>query len=307
MAPCNSNVITPRMIRKGQIQIGDKIEFEPTAHVAASAEPVYEAAHVPASDEPVYEAAQETVAAAQPSAPEVTAHTMVSEVAAAHVAIPTAASISSAAPEAEPTATSTWQAASAEPERTMAPVAVDTTSQPRAAMPQGNPTPSYIGQNAAQQPNAAMQPNATMQPNVAMQPNAAFQSNTASIPLIYQNMTDYVNSLENTGQQSPSFSVPSNPLVPPEYEQTIDYDSVQYMNGFLRTQIGRYMRVEQLIGSDTTEDRYGFLVGVGNNYLLMQDISNGNISVVDLYSVKFAYIYFGEPVFPNIPFGDSGR
>ena len=266
MAPCNSNVITPRMIRKGQIQIGDKIEFEPTAHVAASAEPVYEAAHVPASDEPVYEAAQETVAAAQPSAPE---------------------------------------AATTSPEAV--PEAVDTTSQPRAAMPQGNPTPSYIGQNAAQQPNAAMQPNATMQPNVAMQPNAAFQTNTASIPLIYQNMTDYVNSLENTGQQSPSFSVPSNPLVPPEYEQTIDYDSVQYMNGFLRTQIGRYMRVEQLIGSDTTEDRYGFLVGVGNNYLLMQDISNGNISVVDLYSVKFAYIYFGEPVFPNIPFGDSGR
>lgn len=247
MAPCNSNVITPRMIRKGQIQIGDKIEFEPTAHMAASAEPE---------------------------------HTMV--------------------PEAVP-------------------AAVDTTPQPRAAMPQGNPTPSYIGQNAALQPNATMQPNviqqpnATMQPNVVQQPNAvpqlnaAFQSNTASIPLIYQNMTDYVNSLENTGQQSPSFSVPSSPLVPPEYEQTIDYDSVQYMNGFLRTQIGRYMRVEQLIGSDTTEDRYGFLVGVGNNYLLMQDISNGNISVVDLYSVKFAYIYFGEPVFPNIPFGDSGR
>ena len=101
--------------------------------------------------------------------------------------------------------------------------------------------------------------------------------------------------------------MPSSPLVPPEYEQTIDYDSVQYMNGFLRTQIGRAMRVEQMIGSDSTEDRYGFLVGVGNNYLLLQDITNGNVAIVDLYTVKYVYMYFGEPVFPNIPFGASGR
>lgn len=132
-------------------------------------------------------------------------------------------------------------------------------------------------------------------------------TNTAQIPLAFQQMTYYVNSLENNGTQSPTFNVPSNPLVPPEYEQTIDYDSMQYMNGFLRTQIGRYMRVEQLIGAGTLEDRYGFLVGVGNNYLLLQDISNGNVSLVDIYTVKYVYIYFGEPVFPNLPFGNSGR
>ena len=63
--------------------------------------------------------------------------------------------------------------------------------------------------------------------------------------------------------------------------------------------------MEQLIGSGNTEERFGFLGGVGNNYLLLQDISNGNILVIDFYSVKFVYIYFGEPVFPNIPFGPS--
>lgn len=290
MAPCNSNVITPRMIRKGQIQIGDKIEFEPAAHVAASTESVYEPAReavdATQSQSASYEAAP-TAAAVHSSA----SGTVPASEAAASVeasALPHVADANAMAPDAVT-------------------AAVDTASLPRAAMPQGNPTPSYIGRNTAdgaQQSGGAFQPNNA---GGAQQPNATLQSNTASIPLIYQNMTDYVTSLESTGQQSPSFSVPSSPLVPPEYEQTIDYDSVQYMNGFLRTQIGRYMRVEQLIGSDTTEDRYGFLVGVGNNYLLMQDISNGNISVVDLYSVKFAYIYFGEPVFPNIPFGDSGR
>ena len=120
-------------------------------------------------------------------------------------------------------------------------------------------------------------------------------------------MTEYVNSLENNGQQTPIFAVPSSPLMPPEYEQTIDYESIQYMNGFLHTQIGRYMRVEQMIGSDSTEDRYGFLVGVGNNYVLLQDISNGNVAIVDLYTIKYVYMYCGEPIFPNIPFGVSGR
>ena len=49
------------------------------------------------------------------------------------------------------------------------------------------------------------------------------------------------------------------------------------------------------------------LVGVGNNYLLLQDISNGNIAIVDLYSVKYVYVYFNDPVFPGTPFTNGGR
>ena len=138
---------------------------------------------------------------------------------------------------------------------------------------------------------------------MAQQPRQMAQQ--PEFPLNFNGMTDYVNSMTAAGGQSPSFNVPSHPMVPPEYEQTIDYDSIQYMNGFLRTQIGRYVRVEQLIGSGNTEERFGFLVGVGNNYLLLQDISDGNILVVDFYSIKFVYIYFGEPVFPNIPLGPA--
>ena len=218
MAPCN-NVITPTMIRKGQVQIGDKIEFEDMAVSPAVSEAVAEP--------------QETV---------------------------TAANMQSTTTNNMGNDSGVW----------LRPQAVST-------------SPSYIN------------------------PNTAFQSNTASVPLIYQNMTDYVNSLENNGQQTPIFAVPSSPLMPPEYEQTIDYESIQYMNGFLHTQIGRYMRVEQMIGSDSTEDRYGFLVGVGNNYVLLQDISNGNVAIVDLYTIKYVYMYCGEPIFPNVPFGSSDR
>lgn len=213
MTPCGGNVVTPRMIRKGEIHIGDKIQFEEASAPAA----------------------QKAEAAA-----------------------------ATASASVEPAAANAVETQMQIPSRTV-----------------------------------------TDDNGVTRRQAASPQMQQPEFPLNFSGMTDYVNSLGTSGSQSPSFNVPSHPMVPPEYEQTIDYDSIQYMNGFLRTQIGRYVRVEQLIGSGNTEERFGFLVGVGNNYLLLQDISDGNILVVDFYSVKFVYIYFGEPVFPNIPLGPT--
>ena len=80
---------------------------------------------------------------------------------------------------------------------------------------------------------------------------------------------------------------------------SIDLDAVQTLNGFLRTQIGRYMRIEQLIGSNTIQDRFGFLVGVGSNFIILQEITTGNIMVLDIFSVRLAYVYYSQPVLPN--------
>lgn len=130
-----------------------------------------------------------------------------------------------------------------------------------------------------------------------------YENSQAQLP--YDKMTGYADILDQEGSNMPYFGIPTHPMVPPEYGQTIDYESVQYMNGFLRTQIGRGVRVQQLIGSGNTVDRYGFLVGVGNNYLLLQDISNGNIMLVDFYTVKYVYIYYSEPVFPSFPASEA--
>ena len=234
MAPCGGNIVTPKMIRKGEIHIGDRIQIEE--------------ASAPAPEAAVAVSPAETVSAAVSSA-------TAAEIPAASVAA------SESAVEVQGTFTDES----------------GVTRRQTAA-------PQQVRQMAQQPQQMAQQP---------------------EFPLNFNGMTDYVNSMTAAGGQSPSFNVPSHPMVPPEYEQTIDYDSIQYMNGFLRTQIGRYVRVEQLIGSGNTEERFGFLVGVGNNYLLLQDISDGNILVVDFYSIKFVYIYFGEPVFPNIPLGPT--
>ena len=37
MAPCGGNIVTPKMIKKGQIQIGDRIKFEDAAVVSGPA------------------------------------------------------------------------------------------------------------------------------------------------------------------------------------------------------------------------------------------------------------------------------
>ena len=244
MAPCGGNIITPKMIKKGEIHIGDKI--------------VLEEASAPAPEAAVAVSPAETVSAAVSSV--------------------TAAEIPAASGAASENA-----------------VEVQTRTAP-GMIPGMQGMPNTQGMQNTMTDDNGVTRRQTLAPQMQQHPE---------FPLNFNGMTDYVNSMTAAGGQSPSFNVPSHPMVPPEYEQTIDYDSIQYMNGFLRTQIGRYVRVEQLIGSGNTEERFGFLVGVGNNYLLLQDISDGNILVVDFYSIKFVYIYFGEPVFPNIPLGPT--
>ncbi len=253
MAPCGGNFVTPKMIRKGEVHIGDKIKLEEASAPAAEV-------------------------------------------------VTTAAPAKAAAP-AEPAAIQAAAENAVEVQTRTAPSMIPGTQGMPGVQMQG--MPGMQGMQGMQRMQGT-QNTITDDNGVTRRQAAAPQiQQQAEFPLNFNGMTDYVNSLAAAGSQSPSFNVPSHPMVPPEYEQTIDYDSIQYMNGFLRTQIGRYVRVEQLIGSGNTEERFGFLVGVGNNYLLLQDISNGNILVVDFYSVKFVYIYFGEPVFPNIPLGPS--
>jgi len=99
--------------------------------------------------------------------------------------------------------------------------------------------------------------------------------------------------------ENPQFQVPANPLLPPGYQEILSYENLQYMNGFLRTQIGKYLHVEQLVTSNQTEDRFGYLVGVGLNYILLQQAGTGNISAIDYYSIKYVYVYYRQEGLPT--------
>lgn len=63
-----------------------------------------------------------------------------------------------------------------------------------------------------------------------------------------------------------------------------------YTPAFLREQIGKLIRVEFLIGTDSIEERTGILEDVGVSYILLRSIESGNLLMCDIYSIKFVVI-----------------
>ena len=70
------------------------------------------------------------------------------------------------------------------------------------------------------------------------------------------------------------------------------YTSVLYIPGFMKTQIGRKVRVEFLIGSNGLVDRFGTLVGVGSSYILIREAETDDLLLCDIYSIKFVRFYY---------------
>ena len=226
MAPCSGSTITPKMIRTGKMNIGDRILLEDI--VASSPdfqlEPSQKAKNSPQTEET-----------------EVSGQNIQSEVSAPETAVHT-----------------------------------------DDVLVHG-PAP------VMQQPSQNWQ-----QPQMQTQTSSGLTA-----PLTYDQMTPYLDQRAvNTQGNQPFVTIPQTPMTTLEFTETIDMTDVQNYLGFLRTQIGRYMRVEQLMGSNQVESRYGFLVGIGSNFIILQEITSGNIMVVDLFTIRLTYIYYSDPVVP---------
>lgn len=83
------------------------------------------------------------------------------------------------------------------------------------------------------------------------------------------------------------------PLTPTTAQAAaITGDNLQYLNGFLRTQIGRPVLVTFLIGTNTLTDRSGILIGVGINYILINETQTDDVLACDFYNIKFVRFYY---------------
>lgn len=69
-------------------------------------------------------------------------------------------------------------------------------------------------------------------------------------------------------------------------------ESIQYLNGFIRTQIGRRVKISFLVGSNTIEEKDGYLLGVGANYILLNELDTNDLTACDFYNVKFMRFYY---------------
>lgn len=83
------------------------------------------------------------------------------------------------------------------------------------------------------------------------------------------------------------------PLTPTTAQMgAITGDNLQYLNGFLRTQIGRPVLVTFLVGTNTLTDRSGTLLGVGINYILINETQTDDVLACDFYNIKFVRFYY---------------
>lgn len=93
------------------------------------------------------------------------------------------------------------------------------------------------------------------------------------------------------GTTTPMLPSPTGAPVLPSGEQVpTTLQSTLFTPGFLRTQIGKRMRVEFLIGTGTLLDRTGTLLSVGASYILLRMVESDDIMMCDIYSIKFVTI-----------------
>ncbi|MGI6730885.1 MAG: hypothetical protein ACOX5F_03180 [Anaerovoracaceae bacterium] len=83
---------------------------------------------------------------------------------------------------------------------------------------------------------------------------------------------------------------PSMPNNPQPNNPASGNPNFQYLNEYLRSQIGEYVEVEFLIGTTNRVIVYGILQGVGFNYILLEDPIANTILACDFYTIKFVKI-----------------
>jgi hypothetical protein len=81
------------------------------------------------------------------------------------------------------------------------------------------------------------------------------------------------------------------PGIPASLVTISSTDNPLYTAGFLKTQIGQKVLLTFLIGSNSTVDRQGTLLGVGTSYIIIRESETDDLMLCDMYSIKFVRIY----------------
>lgn len=106
-----------------------------------------------------------------------------------------------------------------------------------------------------------------------------------------------------------------NGSLPPEFTTPppIDFSSEEMRGSIqkiLSENVGEYVVIEFLIGTEMIMRKQGVLYFVGTSYVTLYDDSSNNFIVCDLFSIKFVYFYFpGQRPSQNynlLPNGNNG-
>lgn len=126
------------------------------------------------------------------------------------------------------------------------------------------------------------------QPVQPMQPSQLIQ------PSVLQQMPQNIIPVQTQPMQQPAqfqqFQWPQQPQITAAYPPTLE--SPMYVPGYLKTQIGKKVKVEFLIGTNMLVDREGTLVAVGASFIIINEVETDDLLLCDLYSIKFVRFYF---------------
>lgn len=95
---------------------------------------------------------------------------------------------------------------------------------------------------------------------------------------------DNMSWLEEQIKEHPEFRTPP--------QQTFDDEEmIGSIQKILAENIGNYVVVEFLIGTERISRKQGYLYHVGTSYITLYDDENENFILCDIFSVKFVYFY----------------
>lgn len=69
-----------------------------------------------------------------------------------------------------------------------------------------------------------------------------------------------------------------------------DSDNSSYLQDYLKSIIGRFVKVDFLIGNDSLISKEGILKEVGTDYIVLEMVQSNELLLCDIYSVKFVQI-----------------
>lgn len=67
-------------------------------------------------------------------------------------------------------------------------------------------------------------------------------------------------------------------------------DNSNYLQEYLKSMIGRLVKIDFLVGNDTLICKEGILKEVGTDYIVLEMLQSNDLLVGDLYSIKFVQI-----------------
>jgi hypothetical protein len=106
------------------------------------------------------------------------------------------------------------------------------------------------------------------------------------IPGIPQNMTGSI-----TGKLPSIGNVPQEKFAIANAQASTVTTNIGYTQAYLKTLIGKNVIITFLIGTDSTTDRLGVILGVGISYILIKPEGTDDVMLCDIYSIKFVTVY----------------